>query len=459
MSFKPIDHNDIEIDIFKPLELSFNPRDFIEDVLNDEYILVIGSEVIMNKYVEPTGDVNKYILRRINKLSEHKFKDFNELASLGPNIDPVRKLLNHPSFTFDLIDISSELRSFLSTKRFPIVMTTTFDGYLETLMKSIWGNVEVVNIADLESMRHLRNILATYRDKNKYNKPTLIYIFGKAVIDESKKYVLSDDNAIIIIDKWMQLAKQDKIVGLIKDKKVLALGCKFENWYFRFFWYILRREISRFKEGQVAFMIDSNDPFDNKLQSFLEQSRIYRHADARLFMESVTEMLNPNIENNPFKDLILNKRQEGGIFLSYCSKDIVLASQLFFRLSKLGYNVWFDVHNLEGGDKFNPIIREAIAKAKIFVPLLTPTIEQDIINNEYEKRYYVFEWRLAAEFDDKIIIPLAADGYDLKKGYHKSVFQAITKNESTGIDLMNSGGFNKFLLSLTSKLTQVDENG
>ena len=176
-------------------------------------------------------------------------------------------------------------------------------------------------------------------------------------------------------------------------------------------------------------------------------------------MESVTEMLNPNIENNPFKDLILNKRQEGGIFLSYCSKDIVLASQLFFRLSKLGYNVWFDVHNLEGGDKFNPIIREAIAKAKIFVPLLTPTIEQDIINNEYEKRYYVFEWRLAAEFDDKIIIPLAADGYDLKKGYHKSVFQAITKNESTGIDLMNSGGFNKFLLSLTSKLTQVDENG
>lgn len=469
MGFKPLESNQ---KVVHKSSLPFNIRQFIEDVLNEEYILVVGSEVIMSRDVETTGDVNNYILSslcKMNKLSLPEYKDFNEYASrLGRESDPIRDLLNGDQFTFDLNDVSSELKAFLSTKRFPIVLTTTFDGYLEALMRSIWGNaLNVVNIDDSSAMRDLRDDIKSYRGR-KYDKPTLMYIFGKAEKDISKKYVHSDDDAIVIIDKWMNFPKVDPIIKLINNRKILALGCKFDNWYFRFFWYILKREISRFREGQVAFMLDINNPIDCELHSFLEKSNIYRHENARLFMKDIADKLDPSDENSPFNDLILKKRREGGIFLSYCSKNLALASQLFFQLNKRGFNVWFDVHNVQGGDKLNPVISEAIAKAKIFVPLLTPEIAQDLENRdyhykengEYKDKYYIQEWKLATQLNDKIILPLAAGGYDLKKEYHRSVYKDIvykdnTKDESSGIDLMKDG-FEKLIESLDSKLSQMD---
>lgn len=472
MGFKPLESN--QRVIYKS-SLSFNDRQFIEDVLNEEYILVVGREVIMSKDLETTGDVNNYIVRNLLKMNEsssREYNDYDEYASRSEReLDPIRNLLNCDQFTFDLNDVSSELKAFLSTKRFPIVLTTTFDGYLEALMRSIWGNaLNVVNIDDSGAMRDLRDDIKSYRDC-KYDRPTLMYIFGKAEKDISKKYVHSDDDAIVIIDKWMNFPKEDPIIKLINNRKILALGCKFDNWYFRFFWYILKREINLFGEGQVAFMLDPNNQIDCKLQSFLEKSRIYNHIDARLFMKDIAEKLDPNDKNSPFNDLILKKRREGGIFLSYCSKNLALASQLFFQLNNRGYKVWFDVRNVQGGDKINSVISEAIAKAKIFVPLLTPEIAQDLEKGEYQyqengenkEKYYVQEWKLAALFDDKVILPIAAGGYDLKKEYHKDTYKGIvykdnTKDESSGIDLMKDG-FDKLIESLDSQLSQIDDYG
>ncbi len=464
MGFKPLESNHKDD---QKSQLSFDERQFIEDVLNEEYILVIGSEVIMDNKIEHTGDVNNYILRCLhetNKLSLPEYKDYNEYASRSEHkIDPIRDLLNGDQFTFDLDDVSSELKEFLFTKCFPIVLTTTFDGYLEALMHRIWGDaLNVVNIDDFGTMKDLRDSIKSYRGRSKYDRPTLIYIYGKADKDESKKYVHSDNDAIVFIEKWMQFAKNDPVIELINNKKILALGCKFENWYFRFFWYILKREINRFREGQVAFMLDLDNPIDFQLQSFLDRSKIYRHTDARLFMKDIAQKMDPGIENNPFNDLIIKKRKEGGIFLSYCSKNIALASQLFFQLNKQGYNVWFDVHNVEGGDEFNSVISEAIAKAKIFIPLLTPEIAQDLETGEFQyeengekkDKYYIKEWKMAKQIKGKIVLPLAAGGYNLKKEYHRSIYEEITKVESSGIDLMDCDGFDNLLKSLDNKLSQ-----
>ena len=59
-------------------ELEFNKEKFVDDVFNDEYILVIGNDVIMNKTVEETGDVNQYILKQLNYILKANYKDFNE---------------------------------------------------------------------------------------------------------------------------------------------------------------------------------------------------------------------------------------------------------------------------------------------------------------------------------------------------------------------------------------------
>lgn len=471
MAFKPTEtetKSDL-YDLFSPLEQDSNQEQFINDVFNDEYLLVVGSEVILDKKIEPTGDVNRYILSVINQISGKNYNDFNDLEQhKEKESHPIRKLLTEVAkktgFHFELTDISPELKALLETKLFPVVLTTTFDNYLETLMRYIWGDqLNVVNIYDKKSLDKLRDklkkslVLINDEWKYTYNEPTLIYIFGKAVKDEKKKFVHTDDIAIQTIEKWMEFNKKnDQILRLFRERKALALGCKFENWYFRFFWYILKRDISRLGEGQVAFMLDCKKPIEKKLDLFLKHSKIFRHPDARKFMTQATQMMSVASPDNPYMDLIMKKRQEGGIFLSYCSENVIMASKLFFKLDELGYKVWFDNKKLKGGDNFDIEISNAIAQAKVFVPLLTPSIAQDLQNGNYEEKYYVEEWRMAKQFGEKKIIPLAVDGYDVRADYHTSIFQGIINDKPSGVNLMTTDGFNKLLSSIDKELAKKD---
>ena len=453
MGFKPKENTGIRIS--QQQEAVFSREQFVEDVFNDDYILVVGCEVVMNKSEEPSGDVNQYILQALNTSLGRDYKDFNELVRRsGDGIDAIRNLLNsEEDFTYDLNDLSPELKALFESRLFRFVLTTTFDGYLEKLMNHVWGEgkYRIVNIDDKKSLDDLRNALAECRDDQRYNEPTLFYIFGKAVKDEAKKYVRTDDDAIQIIEKWIQMPKEDPVLRHIRNKKLLALGCKFDDWYFRFFWYILKREISRFREGQVAFMLNAEDQADVKLEAFLRQSKIYRHADARAFMTDVTKTLTSTDAGNPFHELIVKNRKRGGIFLSYCSKDVIMASQLFFKLKKQGYNVWFDNVRLSGGDNYNEEISKAIGEAKIFIPLLSPSIANDL-SQGHTDNYYSKEWRMAQQLGNEVILPVAVNGYDLRAEYHTSVFESLVKEGITGIDLMKPDGFSKLIESLNKHL-------
>lgn len=453
MGFKPKDNTGSRI--MQQQEVMFSQEQFVEDVFNDDYILVVGSEVIMNRQEEPSGDVNQYILHALNSSLGCDYEDFNELVTRsGEGIDAIRNLLNsEEDWTYDLNDISSELKELMETRLFRFVLTTTFDGYLELLMKHVWGegNYRVVNIDDKLSLDALRNTLVECRSGKRYTEPTLFYIFGKAVKDEAKKFVRTDDDAIQIIEKWIQMPKEDPVLRHIRNKKLLALGCKFDNWYFRFFWYILKREIGRLREGQVAFMLNTDNQIDSKLEAFLRHAKIYRHDDARAFMADITRMLTSTDANNPFSELILKNRKRGGVFLSYCSKDVVMASQVFFILRRQGYSVWFDNTRLKGGDNYNHEIEEAIGEAKVFIPLLTPHIAKDLSQGNIDN-YYNKEWRMASQLGNKHIVPLATNGYDLRASYHTQTFESIVGDSISCIDLMQGDGLTRLVDTLNSYL-------
>lgn len=440
-------------------EVIFNEQQFVEDMFRDEYVLVIGSEVIMNKEVEPTGDITQYILRSINTNLGKEYKDFNELDSNSAlGIDIVRNLLNDENFSYDIEDITVELVNLLKTRVFRFILTTTYDSYLETLMSLIWGNeLRVVNINDDSSLREIRKELSSYREGEKYLHPTLFYIFGKAVKDESKKYVKTDDDAIRIIDKWIKLGDEDPILRFLRSKRLLSLGCKFDNWYFRFFWYILRRDKGnengkqKLRPGEVAITFIENDRSDDKLKNYLKRSRIKIHGDARSFMSSLTGVITSSDISPVFREKLSNTRREGGIFLSYCSSDIVIAKKLYYLLHGK-YDVWFDNSSLNGGDDYNRKIEEAIASARIFIPILTPNIAKDLSEGKIDN-YYNREWRMASQFGDKAIIPLALNGYDLRQPYHTQTFESIIHGSLSGINLMRDK-FEKLRTSIEEYLKE-----
>lgn len=448
----------------------FNTKKFIKDVLNDKYALVIGNEIILDTKIEPTGDVHQYFLRKVNENSNVQYENYYEIAlDITEKKNPVRRLVEDDEIRFCADDVSKELMALLETRLFTTVLTTTTDGYLEAAMRKVWGDeLRVVNIYDKDTVDDLQKALKVCRRGKKYNTPTLIYVFGKLDIDDlAKRYIKTDADAVLLIEKWMRMdvESNNEMLDFIRSKRLLALGCKYDNWYFRFFWYVLTGVNKSSEEnnydgmGEVAFSLDKDDKTEGKLMQFLDRTDICILGDASSFVNNITKTLTEDSKDAPFRQQILESRRRGGVFISYCSKDALQACQLFFRLCEKKYDVWLDNARLYGGDNYESEIADAISAAKIVITVLSPHVANDLKRGDTD-HYYNKEWRMAQQFGDKTIIPLAINGYDLRADYQQAYESVISQqpsglyedNESLEVDLMDSDGFSKLVMSIDKHL-------
>ena len=65
--------------------------------------------------------------------------------------------------------------------------------------------------------------------------------------------------------------------------------------------------------------------------------------------------------------------------------------------------------------------------------------------------FYNKEWRIAQQFRDKTIIPVAINGYNLRSNYHTK-FEEIIGMKVSGINLMDSDGFAKLVASINEQM-------
>ena len=436
----------------------FDTRKFIKDVLNDKYALVIGNEILLDTKLEPSGDVHQYMLRKVNEGTGKPYEHYNEIAlDKSERINPVRMLVESGDIKFDADSVSPELRMLLETKLFTTVLTTTTDGYLEAAMRRVWGKkLRVVNIYDKDSVDELQKARKACRKDKRYNQPTLIYVFGKMDEEDlTKKYIRTEADAILLIEKWMRMDVEanNELLDFIRSKRLLALGCKYDNWYFRFFWYVLTGTIDSERDegtGEVAFALNTTEHSDNQLQQFLDRTNICILGDACAFIHKITKALTEDSDEAPLRQQIMKSRHSGGIFISYCSKDALAACQLFFHLTEKKYDVWLDHSRLYGGDDYEREIADGINAAKVFIAVLSPHIADDLERGD-TNHYYQKEWQMAHQFNDKTIIPLAVNGYDLRADYHQK-FEAMVNQQPSGIDLMDADGLYKLISSINEHL-------
>ena len=268
----------------------------------------------------------------------------------------------------------------------------------------------------------------------------------------------------------MQLDKGNKsIVPFLRKKRILALGCKFDNWYFRFFWYIITRGFGiRDRDGNtntidnLAIIFNPNDNSDKKLKDYLSRIDVClplsqddkknkqprRFDDVWQFMGYIHNILTSTAEDSPFRKMILSKRREGGIFISYKSCDVLDACSLFCKLAHNNdLNVWFDTVSLNVGNPYKHVIEEAIGKAKIFIPILSPAIAKELEQEgESIATFYSKEWKWAAKNPKLAVFPVAIDGYDFKSSIHKTFVKIVGHEATTGDDMTD-----KPLPSLTNE--------
>lgn len=72
------------------------------------------------------------------------------------------------------------------------------------------------------------------------------------------------------------------------------------------------------------------------------------------------------------------------IFISYSRKDIDFARKLAGDLERAGYDVWWDITDLRGGDDWVRTLPAAIEAAQFFIIVLTPnSVESEWVRKEY----------------------------------------------------------------------------
>jgi len=74
------------------------------------------------------------------------------------------------------------------------------------------------------------------------------------------------------------------------------------------------------------------------------------------------------------------------VFLSYSRRDLVFVEKFAEDLQKAGYAVWYDLTDLEGGDRWAREIQDGIRTSDIFVIVISP----DSVKSEWVEREFLF---------------------------------------------------------------------
>ena len=141
----------------------------LESILQNEYILVIGSEAILKPDLEGTDNSGNSLVLLYNAMlqergillppkswSEKEWQNFFRQQHIHKDLlESVEEIIRNgdeDGSYYKLDDISEELDALVRTKHFPVIITTSVDGYLELLMRDVWGdNLQIVNFNEDKS--------------------------------------------------------------------------------------------------------------------------------------------------------------------------------------------------------------------------------------------------------------------------------------------------------------------
>lgn len=425
----------------------FTWEQFAKDCLLNKYVLVIGSEAVLNRNVNPEagGDSMKLLFdltlrqkaagsydydEEYNRLKA-RVKSFTELVR-EYNYHNVKECVYETIRNNDFVpcfyeEIEPSLMQLLQTRCFRVVITTTIDPYIEIAMEKVWGKGGF-DIVQMENAQ--QTFKQVVFDEFGVTRPTLCYVFGKINVGKSlseNRFVLSENDAMEKISSWFETNKTNNFLKYVRNFHLLTVGCKFDDWMFRFFWFLLRGKVSTEADGQVAVEVKEDD----KLRKYLDNEKVQMFPDARLFMHEAVEKI------KSVSDISQLARNDNGVFISYAHEDKYIALPLFERLHAEGVNVWIDENKLDGGAEYENLIRKAINNCKVFMPILSSQVKSDLISGKINSRWYQQEWTMAQNRynDEKSVsedkrahfkvIPVIVGDYRYNEQYHQQMPMCI----------------------------------
>ena len=390
-------------------------HNIVQRIIKYEQILVVGSEVIREEGNHQTT-VNNFLFQRFNE--EERGSDEDRYIEYP-------KIIRENSKEFAASKLNPQLRQLLETECFRLVLTTTFDPILENALREIWQKrgleLRVCNIWESGLKGDITIGETSTRFTAASMQPTLFYVFGNAKVsatnsDGQKKFILDDNDRIEVVTRWIKNPPQN-LVNFIRSRRILALGCKLNDWLFRFFWVSLIGDVKKLRlNGEVAVTLDDNDQEEKRLHNYLEKKiRLFVAPDAKKFLYD----LNACFNDKQVRDArVKEQRKNGGLFISYRSESVVDAFRLFTRLTDDGYNVWLDTERLEEGVEYENKIFEAMDLSRAIITLIDANMLKAFETNpeeEHKRFYYEKEWLHAQQLKENhgnkyAILPITLHG-------------------------------------------------
>lgn len=456
-------NNDIEI-ISKQGMLNA----FAKEIVHGNVILLLGHESLLRvpSSEEAQEDENLSFLRECNGSME-KWMNTLRQRFYNPYSSSLKRFYvdalgeNSPYPQLDINELNPEILSLIESKAFKVILTTNYDPLIEEAMEKTWGgkgSIDVKNFDDNEK-KDLSSISSLVSPNE--IKPTLYYLFGKATDNVSNygnpQFVVDEEDYIGFIKNWMAQSPKE-LKSFIAGKRILAVGCKFDYWLFRFFWrVVLEAETTNVDFKHLLALSLNSSPSDLKLRELFHHYKLTCPKDVNEFLKG----LNVTIRQQQ-KIAFADERRNGGIFLSYCSEDYERTLNLFYRLRDAGFNVWMDCEKLYTGKDYNTDIKKAIAAATIFIPILSRTVASHLPAidpyNPKDPNFHFYrdvEWNYAvlkSENDKKAgmksleIIPIAFDDYNPRQNsVPKKIQDAYPEIFGKTLDPYNKAGFTKVI--------------
>lgn len=267
--------------------------------------------------------------------------------------------------------VAPDIERLLSIGKFKIVLTTAITDIAHEIMTKQFRDIRV------ESLKY--EVGSTTPDiPPHYTVPYFYQMFGN-ISPIDYKFVLTEDDLLNFMHCWLDKNRHpENIANQLYDKYLLAIGCNYPNWLFRFFFNSFKG--SHPAKGKLGLVADS--VLNDSLVRFLSRKKMDSHQDAGRFIDELIERWDRRSES---------KTESREIFISYASEDYEKAAIIAGLFEASGRRVWFDKRSLTAGEEYELSIRSHIENCDGFIPILSRNTVSD------GTRYYEKEWAWAFE--------------------------------------------------------------
>jgi len=317
---------------------------------------------------------------------------------LHPGIDTnihVKEFLRQEMESLELVP-NQTLWQLAHMKKLGLFINTTYDNYLEETLSAVRDHPVKMFHYTLNKKWPTKPTDTLVEEVEEGESSLIFHIYGNASRSMAPAYTEKDIlETIVSFQKDIDMDNKNSLLQKIQRSNLLFMGCRYDDWLFRFFIRAMSNKPFKQKRGDPdrPFIGDDFPSFGcGDLQRFLKAhgtevfySQENKELGAQLFQRMK--------EKHP-GDILFPKVTKP-VFISFHGADRAVATELVRQLAADGIPVWLDNQNLPAGERVDREIYTAIAARPVFLAIVSEHARQLQPETGTAIKYHIREWEYA----------------------------------------------------------------